>query len=350
MLPDYRRDNPYQRLLAGALAEAGVNVTFPGGYRRGLPLFRRIRAGRFDVLHLHWLTPYIRGAGALAHAFYCAKLCVDLLLVRLTGVKIVWTLHNRLSHEAAHPAQERFLQRTIARLAHARVVHSPSAARLLGSDLSLDPAAFTVIPHGHYRDAYGPAIPPEEAKTRLGLCACARVFLYFGMLRPYKGVDALIRTWTELRTSPNDTLMIAGYTADKAYVRQLESLAAAAPNVRLDIRTIPDAEIPLYFSAAHVVVLPFRQVLTSGSMLLAMSYARPVVAPHFEELSETLRDAGALLYEDGRLKQSLERVLAGGVDIESLSGKTRQQCDNLDWSLIAKSTRACYEKALHKDL
>lgn len=350
MLPDYRRDNPYQTLLGNALAQAGVNVKFPGGYRRGLPLFRRIRSSGFDVLHLHWLTPYLRGQGKISHAFYCAKLCADVLLVRLSGVKVVWTLHNRLSHEAKYPQQERFLQRTMARIADARIVHSASAARLLGGDLSLDPAAFTVIPHGHYRDAYGPALTPEEAKCKLGLPAFARVFLYFGMIRPYKGVDALIRTWTELRTSEDDILMIAGYTADKAYVRQLESLAAAAPNVRLDIRSIPDAELPVYFGAAQVVVLPFRQVLTSGSMLLAMSYARPVIAPRFDELSETLRDAGALLYDNGDLKGSLESVLSGKIDIELLSRETRKQCDNLDWSLIAESTRACYLKALKQDL
>ena len=353
MLPDYRRDNPYQKLLVDALAKLHVGVRFPRGYRRGLPLFRETWAQRTDVLHLHWLTPYIRGKGAVAQAVYSVKLWLDLLLVRLSGVKVVWTIHNRLSHEAKFPQQERLLQRALARLVHARIVHSASAAELLGGDLSLEPNRFTVIPHGHYRDAYGAPVPAAEAKQRLGLSASSRIFLYFGMIRSYKGVDDLIRVWKQIQTTPDDFLMIAGYTADKEYVRKLDSLATACSSIRLDIRSVPNSELPVLFGAADVVVLPFRQVLTSGSMLLAMSYSRPVIAPRFRELAETLQEAGALLYDAGAtnagLQKSLEAVLSRAVNIDSLSLETRKRCDNLDWSHIAKSTRACYAHALHRD-
>jgi len=136
-------------------------------------------------------------------------------------------------------------------------------------------------------------------------------------------------------------------------VRKLETLARETTNVRLDIRSIPNEELPLLFGAADVVVLPFRQVLTSGSMLLAMSYGRPVIAPRFRELSETLREAGALLYdaESGNpgLQRSIESVLSGAVSLDLLSRETQKQCDNLDWSRIAESTRACYLHALEKD-
>ena len=63
MVPDNLQDNPYQKLLANSLTLEGVEVKFPQGYRRVLPLFRAIatQPQPIDILHLHWLNPYVKG-------------------------------------------------------------------------------------------------------------------------------------------------------------------------------------------------------------------------------------------------------------------------------------------------
>ena len=69
MMPDYRRDNPYQELLARGLEENGCQAVFPKGYRRGLPIVRAVRdEPGTRILHLHWTGPYVRGGCRIEYA------------------------------------------------------------------------------------------------------------------------------------------------------------------------------------------------------------------------------------------------------------------------------------------
>jgi len=61
-----------------------------------------------DILHLHWLTPYLKGKNSFAVAFYAVKLLGDVLLTRLNGIRIVWTIHNQVSHDTQFPRVEIF--------------------------------------------------------------------------------------------------------------------------------------------------------------------------------------------------------------------------------------------------
>ena len=87
MLPDWRQGNPYQALLAEALAPLGVEAVFPAGYRRGMPLSRALLPRpRPDLLHLHWPTPYLRSGRTVPRAAYCLRTLADLALGRQSGL------------------------------------------------------------------------------------------------------------------------------------------------------------------------------------------------------------------------------------------------------------------------
>ena len=115
ILPDCRSENPYQDLLAQSL-EANIEVVFPQGYRRFLPLFRQVlqQSPRVDVLHLHWISPYLRGTSRLARTIYAVKFLIDVILVKWCGVRVVWTIHNQIGHEAVFPGLERWVRRRLA--------------------------------------------------------------------------------------------------------------------------------------------------------------------------------------------------------------------------------------------
>jgi glycosyltransferase involved in cell wall biosynthesis len=343
MMPDYRAFNPYQKLLADALAGCGAEVVFPAGYRRGLPLFRAARdAGWPDVLHLHWTTPFLRARGAVGYALYAAKVCLDLVLVRLAGTRVVWTMHNFLSHEAAHPRTEAALCRAICRIASRVVVHGGAGRDYARAAFGCPDRKIAVIPLGHYRAAYGPALPRGDARARLGLAPGARVFLCLGLLRPYKGLEALLEAWGRLRPE-GATLLVVGQSLDPAYGERLRRLAAATPGVRLDDRYVPDDEIPVFFSAADAAVLPFLRVLTSSSVILAMSYGVPVVAPRVGDIPEVLQGADDLLFDPGRpdaLRDAL--VAALGSDLRPLADRTAAACGRFGWGPIAAETLRAY--------
>ncbi|HEV2761678.1 MAG TPA: glycosyltransferase, partial [Pyrinomonadaceae bacterium] len=334
MMPDYRADNPYQSLLAAALEACGARVSFPAGYRRALPLFRAAAGGaKYDVLHLHWIAPYLKGERAAARLGYALKLLLDVALVRLAGVRVVWTIHNRREHNSKFPRVEAWARRGLAKLAGRVVVHNASVLEGLSSDLGISPNKAEVIPHGHFR-VYGSLTDPLEARRRLGLPPEGRVFLNFGMLRPYKGVERLLKLWREHAAEfAGDTLVVAGKPVDESYGETLSRLAVGVPGVHLNPRFVRDEDVPLYFSAADVVVLPFENILTSGSLILAMSYERPVVAPDLGGVRETLAESCRLLYDPAD-ERGLEDVLRLARALGPQHLRANVSTDRLDWQHI----------------
>jgi glycosyltransferase involved in cell wall biosynthesis len=150
------------------------------------------------------------------------------------------------------------------------------------------------------------------------------------------------------RDHPADTLLIAGKPTDLEYEEVLRSQVQACPNAILEARFIPDEDVHLYFSAADAVVLPFRQITTSGSMLLAMSYDTPIIAPRVPSLERTLQPATDLLYEEGDLLSMLRK--SQHINLEGLAQKTKEACDRLSWGWISGQTWEAYAEAAQQEL
>lgn len=347
MMPDYRADNPYQALLAHALIAKGVTVHFPQGYRRVFPLWRALKQLEtpLQVLHLHWIYPYLKGQSIWLRLIYSIKFLIDIWLVKRSGVRIVWTVHNLLSHEARFPRLELWVQRQLVKLTDSVIVHHQAARAEVVKLYRVTPEKVSVIPHGHYRTVYGPAIGKAAARQRLGLPLNDTVYLNFGMLRPYKGVETLLEVWREGQSFLNQaTLLIAGKPKDAAYEQLITEAIANIDTVILHSKYIEDRDISLYFSAADVVVLPFKNLLTSGSLLLAMTYGKPIIAPRLGSIPETLAGADSLLYDPDNnmgllhsFKNSLE------LDLKTLEKQVIAVCDKLSWVNIGQSTYQAYQ-------
>ncbi len=346
MMPDYRKDNPYQTLLAEALEHQNVRVFFPWGYRRVLPLFRMAteKQSFYQVLHLHWLTPYIKGESWLVRLIYVLKFWLDVLMVKGAGVRVVWTVHNQLSHDTQFPRLELWLHRVMTKLADQLIVHHAYARDYVADTYGGDRSKIAIIPHGHYRSIYPPAIDQLEARRRLGLPQTGLIYLNFGMLRPYKGIERLLQVWKENQDLFADhTLLIAGQACDEIYQQKLDRLATDSKGVILHPKFIEEDQVHLYFSAADLVVLPFEKVLTSGTLLLAMSYGKPIIAPRFKGIIETLAQVNELLYELDD-QQGLAYMLreSSYLNLDELSQKMKNTCDRLNWQAIADKTASTY--------
>ena len=350
MMPDYRVDNPYQTLLAEALQQEQTGVYFPIGYRRVFPLFRALKDQPvpIQILHLHWINPYIKGETWLKRSIYSLKFLADLLICRFSGVKVAWTIHNRLSHEAQFPLLELWTIRQLVKLVDRIIVHHQAAIPELADLYQFNPDKAAVVPHGHYRAIYGEAIEPAEARAILGLPAKGRLFLNLGMLRPYKGIERLLRIWQEhSEIAAEHTLLIAGKPKEDSYGEQLSEQIAQIKGAVLHLGFVEDHLIPLYFSAADIVILPFENILTSGSLLLAMSYGKPIVAPRSPGIVETLGQADELLYSpqnDDELLHAIRKSVQS--NLTTLKHLVNQECDRLSWEAIAQKTYYIYRTAL----
>jgi glycosyltransferase involved in cell wall biosynthesis len=132
----------------------------------------------------------------------------------------------------------------------------------------------------------GGAIPSRaDGRGHLGLRG--NVALFFGHIRPFKGLDIALHAWRELKTDV--TLLVAGEAWWKGE-EEYRALAQGLPNVKFDFRYIPDAEIATYFAVADVVLAPYRIEAQSGVALTAFHFARPVIATNVGGLPEIIEE------------------------------------------------------------
>jgi beta-1,4-mannosyltransferase len=350
MMPDYRVDNPYQTLLAQSLESNGVQVHFPWGYRRVFPIFRAVKTSpkSFDVLHLHWISPYTKGDRWLVKFVYSVKFLIDVLITRWLGVRVVWTVHNRISHDSKFPGLDLWTRRILAWLVDRIILHNHSTLDAIAQEYRFDIAKAAVIPIGHYRNVYRPLIDEKLARNQLGLPLTGRIYLHQGMLRPYKGIEQLLKVWAEnADILEGDILLIAGKPLNELYGKQLTQLATGIKGVIIHPDFVEDEKMHLFFSAATVVVLPFTNILTSSSIVVAMSYSKPIIAPKLGGIQETLGAANSLLYEpndEQGLLQALKKSIY--VNLEELTKLVTQACDRLDWNKIGLETSKLYQATL----
>jgi glycosyltransferase involved in cell wall biosynthesis len=345
--PDYSASNPYQANLRDALAARDVAVE-SASWGRFVPLLVSILRSRdADVLHLHWLHEYFHARSRPVFAVRAALLVLQVALARLLGLRVVWTLHNLSAHEFPYPGAEGRLKRLfVTRLCDAVVAHCEAAVESAVDAYDLPESArkkMHVIPHGHYRDNYETEGSKAEAREALDVPGDATILLYFGMIRPYKNVPRLIETFADVGTA-DWRLVVAGRPQSDGTRAAVEAAAAGDDRVRTRLEYVPDAEVRRYMLAADAVVLPFRDTLTSGSAVLAMSYGRAFVAPRLGCLPELVgEDGGAVLYdpEDPDGLGGALRDLASR-DLDAMGDRNRTRVTAFDWADIADRTVAVY--------
>jgi beta-1,4-mannosyltransferase len=349
-LPDYSEANAYQRALAAGLGALGVEVRADRTRsRRVVPVIEALwRHGRPDVIHVHWTEPYIAG-GSRVSRLKARRTLLELRLARRAGIRIVWTAHDLFRHDRREDPTERAFMRSLFELADAVIVHCQTASDGLSEAIGVPPAGrdkVKVIPHGHYRGAYPDAITRSEARRRLGLPEKALVVTFAGWVRAYKGVLELMDAFHRIE-EPETRLVIAGEAVDGAYAARLTAMAKGDDRVTLKLGFVPDADLQVYMRAADVVATPFLEIFTSGSVLLAMSFERAVIAPRRGCVVETLGEDGGILY-DANDPHGLEDALrvALTADLEAMGRRGAERLDRYDWARVAEATQRVYATLL----
>ncbi|MGY1750493.1 glycosyltransferase [Modestobacter sp. SYSU DS0511] len=258
--PDPRpTTNPYIVMLGRALA------TTPG---LSLQTFtwRRFLLGRFDVFHAHWPEILVSGRSRPKALVRQALFLIGLLRLRATRRPLVRTVHNlELPTGISH--RERALLRLAERWTSLRVRINPT------TELPAGQAAHTVL-HGHYVDWFAGAPRPAAEPGRLA---------YVGLIRRYKGVERLLAAFAETRTAaPDLRLHVSGRPSGPELATELRELAGADDRVVLRLAFLSDEELVEEVSRAELVVLPYREMHNSGSVLTALSLGRPVLVPDNE--------------------------------------------------------------------
>ncbi len=335
--------NPYQAELARHLANNGVAVSTETTLKRILATARR--QGRVpSIVHLHALPPFSWHPLRLLRF---AAFVFRLFQLRRAGTRIVWTVHNACDHESAHPQIDRLLSRFAYRTVDAAILHSPGARRLAEQQWKSQRLRDVfIIHHGHFIDSYPAAVNRDVARARLGLPADAMIFLFLGNIRPYKGVCQLVRDFKSVAT-PRMRLVIAGDVLSPDLNASIEREIDDSPLIDFRPGFVPDSEISDYLGACDIVVFPYTKALTSGALILAMSYGRACIAPAIGALADTLTSHGGFLYSPSTpsaLRDSLQAAIASSAKLDDMGAHNRERAQQWGWDEAARQTASVYRQ------
>ena len=268
-----------------------VCPTFDGVDWYGVPsvgrALRFMRRSEPDVVVLQWWS-----GSVLPWYTVFARWC------RRRGTPLVIELHEDLdSGEAAIPVIGRLARLAFRRLlthADAFVVHSEWDRERLGKSLGLETAMVHVIPHGPF-----PLTPSDRDPRSDREAGGATTVLFFGTIRPYKGLEHLVRAFELL---PRDggqiwKLLIVGETWE-GWTEPLDLVRQSSWRSDIEVvnRYVADDELPGFFGRADIVALPYLRSSASGPLHLTMSAGLPVVVSTVGGLVEAASEySGAVL-------------------------------------------------------
>jgi glycosyltransferase involved in cell wall biosynthesis len=342
---------PYDHALCGALARAGAEVRLvtsafahgdvprAEGYEVVERFYRGIPGGRLRVpgklaRHVPDMLAAARAARAadVVHFQWLSVQPVDVRLLPAFGRPLVLTAHDVLPREP-RPGQ-REAQRRLYDRVDAVVVHSEHGRGRLVEELGVPAGKVRVIPHGVLRPAGDDGLPPELAAVE------GPVALFFGLLRPYKGLDVLLEAW---RGIAGAELWVVGMPRmDMAALR-----AAAPPGVRFVERYVPDAQVGALFRRADLAVLPYREIDQSGVLFTALGAGTPLVLSAVGGFPEVAAHGAAELVAPGdaaSLHATLQRLLGDPAARERLAaGARRAAAERYGWDAIARRHLELYD-------
>ena len=172
-----------------------------------------------------------------------------------------------------------------------------------------------------------------------------KVFLFLGQIRPYKGIPELLDAFTRI-AGEREILIVAGNAEDRQIHDNLTKRSEGTTSIRYFPGFVPDEKIQEYMHAADVVVFPFRDILTSGSILLAMSFGKAIIIPELESLEEIIEIGGAITFPPGLsngLEKAIKKALLSALDELGIINLSAAKA--LSWETIAEQTASTYFKS-----
>ncbi|MFN3197025.1 MAG: glycosyltransferase [Bradymonadia bacterium] len=258
----------------------------------------RLRRDRPDLLVLPWWV-----------VFWAPHYLTLLSIARPR--RTVFLVHNAHEHED-HWAKRRVTREVLARgdgfLCHTREDEAKLGAMKLGGPIA---RAF----HPTYEDI-APGAPRAEARRRLretfddGLDPSDPVILFFGFVRPYKGLEDLLIALAKADTPARLWVVGEFWQGGRATIDAQISTIGLGDRVRIMDRYVANEEIGDYFSAADVVALPYRSGTGSGVLQLAFGHRRPVIATAVGSQADAVRHGATGLL----VPPEAPEALAGAID------------------------------------
>jgi len=305
------KDKPYVFGLARALALKGVHLDVIGSDEIDSPEFHRAENLRFlnfrtsyesdaNFAHKLWnvlayyatLVRYVaRSSPAILHILWNDKFeffdrTILMLYYKILGKRIALTAHN--VNQGKRDANDSWFNRVTLKIQYRCCdhifVHTQKMKEELCEQFAVAADAVSVVRFPINNALPDTELTSAEAKRRLGLRNGEWAILFFGRIRPYKGVQHLLAAFRVLlaKGKSNYRLIVAGEPIKgcESYLREVQSSVEKnlAQQIIWRAQFIPDADVEMYLKAADVLVLPYKEIFQSGVLFLAYAFGLPVIA------------------------------------------------------------------------
>ncbi|AJY75713.1 glycosyltransferase [Paenibacillus beijingensis] len=336
MWPKTSDFNLYNNLLTESLYRAGMEIE---DLKHGKFMLKIGKIKARDIIHIHWMHHAYQHRLLPLFAFKSLVFILTLLYLKAKRVRIVWTLHNLYPHNAKHKRMERFMRTLICRLCNHIVVASDSIKRQVMKEFQVPERKLSIVKHGHYLGAYKPE--GTDFRKRYGIGKEADVYLFLGAIKPYKGVEELVAAFNAVKTER--TYLIVAGKADSQMEAFFSGLADTK-NIVMDTRFIPNEEVADLLGAADIMVLPYKQITTSGSAILALSFKKLLVMPDTPFIDDYFAENMVVKYNPHE-ENGLQRAMRTALHVKrmEMSLPYEEVLQELDWGNIAVKLKKVYQ-------
>lgn len=340
---------PYQERLYFYIIKAGNKVSYMNRFlKKGFPpwlvlpffpiflLFYRFLG--FKIFHLHWQSfnlPLINRLPkiSLIYSIFCIK------LIKIFGFKLLWTVHNLIPHEKA-TSDDLYVTKILCDLANAKIVHSDETINEM-KKLRLNTDNTFIIPHGSFVGVYPNNF--KNTKNKFGFLEKDFVFLFFGNIRPYKGLPELLNSFSKLKDK-RLKLLIVGNCWDNELINLLKKYSKIDKRILTKIEFVKDEEIQNYINACDIEVFPFRKITTTSSVISAASFKKPFIAPRVGNIKDMPSDTG--IFYNPQDKKGLLNAMEKAInlkDLKQMGENGYKYAKSLSWKNISKKTIKVYK-------
>jgi len=384
------KDRPYVFGLALALASKGVHADIIGSDEIDSPELRDTTSLRFLnfrdshkfdatfaekssklLVYYAKLIQYVAcSSPKILHILWNNKFeffdrTILMLYYKLLGKKIALTAHN--VNQAKRDARDSWLNRVTLRIQYRLCdhifVHTQKMKGELCSHFAVAEKAVTVIRFPINNASPDTELTPAEAKRRLGLRDDEKTILFFGRVRPYKGIEYLLDAFRLLLADKqaNYRLIVAGELI-KGYEEYLQEIQSTVRRgfdqgrVILRVQFIPDDEVEVYLKAADVLVLPYKEIFQSGVLFLAYAFGLPVVATDVGSFREEIVEGSTgFLCKPGdpaEMARAIETYFASDLfsNLEVRRVEIKEYANaNHSWHAVAELTCSAYAQMLGRN-
>lgn len=324
MWPKVSPYNKYSELLTKSIEDNGLHVEH---YDKR----NALKPAKGDIVHMHWPSYSYQASSFPLTVVKSIMYAALLLFFKLRGVRLFWTVHNIWPHSTGKTKWDRWMRKYILAVCNKGFVLSESVKQEVVDTFGVSPDKLVVTPHGHYVDAY--AVNGVDIRKRFDIPPEQFLFLFVGRINPYKGIERLVDAFRALKLD-SVGLLIAGKVDDGYSLDFIDE--ANDPRIKVYPQFVDDNELVDYLQAGNVMVLPYNQITTSGSAILALSHYKPVVAPKLGSLSEYISEGCGILYDPADpegLRKALEQSVH--LNMKETEKHIAKKLAELDWKKIA---------------